>query len=437
MEHLVRGIIDEMFDKFVEIRRDFHQHPELGLKEIKTADKIESYLKKWQVEEVRRINGTSVVGIIKGNHDDDAPLGTGSTNATKVASLTGARQVLVKPNAESLLEVDSPDALVIALRADIDALPIAEKSTHSYQSKYKGKMHACGHDVHTTIQLGAAYILSQIRETLPGSVKLFFQQAEETVGGAKTLIEAGVLDNPYVSHVLGMHVCPKLNVGTFGIKYGVGYASSDTITIDVYGHAAHAAAPQDGVDAIVVASNIVSALQTLISRNTSALDSAVLSFGTIEGGQAHNVICDHVRIRGTMRTLDEPLRKMLKGRLFEVVTHIARGYGAQVSLSIETGYDAVCNDDHTTAVVEAVAKKVLGDERVIKLKHPSLGVEDFAYFAKMRPSSYNRLGVANPTKGITAPVHDPQFDVDEEAIRYGILIQVMSVFALLGVEYDD
>lgn len=398
MEQKVREIIDENFDKFVQIRRDFHAHPELGLEEYRTANKIESYLKAWNIEVGERINGTSVVGIIKGMCDD---------------------------------------APVIGLRADIDALPIEEKHTHSYKSVYPGKMHACGHDVHTTIQLGAAYVLSQLRESLPGSAKFFFQQAEETVGGAQTLIDAGVLDDPHVSHVIGMHVCPKLNVGTFGIKYGAGYASSDTITIDVHGKKAHAASPQDGVDAIVIASHMVLALQTIVSRSISPLDSAVLSFGMVEGGQAQNVICDHVRLSGTMRTLDNEVRHTLKGRLFEIVNHIAKTYGAEASLSIESGYDAVINDDDITALVEKVAKKILGNEQVITLEHPSLGVEDFAYFAKIRPSSYNRLGVANPAKGITAPVHDGHFDVDEESIRHGILIQVMSVLALMEVDCDD
>ncbi|MCL2560502.1 MAG: M20 family metallopeptidase [Turicibacter sp.] len=399
MREKIEQLINERFDQFVHIRRDFHRHPELGLEEFRTADKIENYLKEWGIDVGERINGTSVVGMIKG------------------------------------ISINNPK--IIALRADIDALPIEEKSSHSYRSVYPGVMHACGHDVHITIQLGAAYVLSQLRDAWPGHVKLFFQQAEETVGGAQTMIDAGVLDAPHVSHVLGFHVCPKLNVGTLGIKSGPTYASSDTITLDVHGQAAHAASPQDGIDAIVVASHILAALQTLVSRSTSPLDAAVLSFGQIVGGKAHNVICDHVRLRGTMRTLDNTVRTTLKNRLFEIVNHIAKAYGAEVVLRVESGYDAVINDADTTVVVERVAKQVLGEDQVVQLEHPSLGVEDFAYFAKARPSSYNRLGVANPARGITAPVHDGRFDVDEEAIRHGILIQVLSVLALMGVAYDD
>ena len=394
----IREIIDENIDKFVEIRRDLHRHPELGLEEFRTADKIESHLKEWGIDIGERVNKTSVIGMIKGTCND---------------------------------------AMVIGLRADIDALPVQELNNHDYKSIYNGKMHACGHDTHTAIQLGAAFVLQQLQDSLPGSVKLFFQQAEESVGGAKTLIEAGVLDNPHVSHVLGIHVCPKLEVGTFGIKYDHAYAASDTITLYVHGQSAHAASPQDGVDAIVIASNIVLALQTLVSRNISPLDAAVLSFGVINGGEAHNVIANHVMLRGTLRTLDEEVRKTIKGRIFEVSTNVAKAYGGEVSLRVETGYDALINDEITTALVEDVARRVLGDDQVQVLKRPSLGVEDFAYFAKARPSSYNRLGVANKHKGITAPLHDGYFDVDEEAICHGVLVQVMSVLGLMGVGIDD
>ena len=394
----IRKIIDDNFDQFVAIRRDLHRHPELGLMEFRTADVIEEYLHNWGINVGKRINKTSVLGMVKGLNSSD---------------------------------------MTVGLRADIDALPICELHDFDYKSVNNGVMHACGHDVHTTIQLGAAFVLQQIRESLPGNVKLFFQQAEETVGGAQTMIDAGVLDDPYVSHVLGLHVCPKLEVGTFGVKYDHAYAASDMITLHIHGRCAHAAAPNAGVDAIVVASNIVMALQTLISRNTSPLDSAVLSFGQIQGGEAHNVICNHVQLRGTLRTLNSDTRKDLKNRIFELAHNIAKAHDAEISLQVEAGYDSLVNDEQVTDIVQTVAKKVLGFENVLVLKQPSMGVEDFAYFAKERPSSYNRLGVANVAKGISAPLHHGKFDVDEEAIHYGILIQVMSVLALLGVSCDD
>jgi len=398
IEKKIRDILDEKFDQFIKIRRDFHKHPELGLVEFRTAEKIENYLKSWGIQVDARINKTSVTALIKGTCDD---------------------------------------AKHIALRADIDALSIQELNNHDYKSLYQGVMHACGHDVHTTIQLGVAYILQQIKNELPGHVKLLFQQAEETVGGAKRMIKEGVLEDPPISHVLGMHVCPKLSVGTFGVKYDHAYASSDTIAIDIHGHSAHGAAPHDGVDAILVASHLVTALQSLVSRNTPPLESAVLSFGLIHGGDAHNVIANKVHLKGTLRTLNETTRKMLKGRIFEVATQLAKAFGAEVSLQVETGYDALINDEIVTDLVKESAIRILGEDNVITLKEPSLGVEDFAYFAKAKPSSYNRLGVANKEKGIVAPVHDGEFDIDEMAIYHGILIQIASVLTLMGVGFDD
>lgn len=397
-EKIIRQKVAAGMSHFIKIRRDFHQFPELGLVEYRTADKIQHYLKSWQMDPGVRINKTSIVSMIKGN---------GSSKT------------------------------VIGLRADMDALPIQELNNHDYKSIYQNVMHACGHDVHMTIQLGAAYILNQIKDDLPGDVKLFFQQAEETVGGAKTMIEAGVLENPTVDHVIGLHVCPKLPVGTFGIKYQQAYAASDTMTIYVHGQKAHGAAPQDGIDAIVVASHIVIAIQALISRNTSPLEAAVISFGMIKGGVAHNVIADDVLLKGTLRTLDPQVRNMLKQRLFQVADHVAKAYDAQITLRIETGYDALVNDDAVTNVIKEVAQRILGESNVKILKDPSLGVEDFAYFAKACPSGYHRLGVKNAELGVVAPLHDGKFDVDEAAIEYGVLIQVMSVLALMGVVIDD
>lgn len=396
MEKQVRETIDDVFDRLVEIRRDFHRHPELGLAEFRTADKIEEYLSEWGVESLGRVNETSVVGMVTGRKKGP----------------------------------------IIGVRADIDALPIQQKNNHGYQSLNPGRMHACGHDVHTTIALGTAYVLHQLRDGLTGGVKFFFQQAEETVGGAKAMVEAGVLDDPYVNHVLGLHVCPELEVGKVAIKYGAAYASSDTITIDVRGRRAHGASPQDGVDAVVMASNVVMALQTLVSRRISPLDSVVLTFGQIEGGEAHNVVASHVRLHGTMRSLCPDVRRTMKQQMFRMVSDLVNAYGGGVALSIQAGYDSFTNDEKVTAVVEAVAKKALGEESVILAKTPRLGVEDFAYFAKERPSTYYRLGVANRDKGIGCPLHHEGFDVDEEAIRHGVLIQVMSVLALLAEAGD-
>jgi len=391
MEEQVREMIDEIFDQLVEIRRDFHRYPELGLAEFRTADKIDVYLSEWGIDVFDRINETSVVGMV---------------------------------NPEK-------KGVVIGVRADIDALPIQQKNDHNYQSVYPGKMHACGHDVHTTIALGTAYVLHQLRDQLSGGVKFFFQQAEETVGGALAMVEAGVLNDPDVDYVLGLHVCPDLEVGKVAVKYGSAYASSDTVTIDVHGRRAHGATPQEGIDAVVIAGHVVVALQTLVSRSTSPLEPVALSFGQIEGGEAHNIIASRVRLRGTLRTLNPDVRRDLKKQMLILVSNLTSAYGGDVCLVIEAGYDSFANDEQVTTVVEAVAKKALGEANVAVQKTPRLGVEDFAYFAKERPSSYYRLGVRNEDKGIVQPLHHEGFDVDEEAIRHGVLIQVMSILALL------
>ena len=396
LEDKVLGLVDDIYERLLAIRNDFHMHPELGLEEFRTADRIEGYLREWGIDVTGRVNGTSVVGEI---------LGSGSGD-------------------------------VVGLRADIDALPIASKSGADYASVNDGVMHACGHDVHTTILLGAAYVLKQLEDELPGGVKLFFQQAEETVGGAKTMIEAGCLENPEVSYALGLHVCPKLEVGTVGVKYGHAHASSDTITIDVYGREAHAASPQDGVDAILIASHIVMTLQSLISRNISPLESAALSFGVISGGTVHNVVASHVRLCGTLRTLDPSVRKRLKARIFDVADNVAEAFDGEISLTIEPGYDPVINAEDVTRLVQEVATDVLGEAQVVELPDPSLGVEDFAYFAQAVPSSFYRLGVANPDKGIIHPLHDARFDIDVEAIKIGVLIQVQSAIKLMNVSDD-
>ena len=392
MHEKIKKIVDEIFPQLIKIRRDIHQHPELGLEEHRTAALIESYLTEWGIEVKGRINETSVVGMIAGN----------------------------------------PGEKTIGLRADIDALPIQEVSEVAYASLNPGKMHACGHDAHAAILLGAAYVLNQLKTDYKGNVKLFFQQAEETVGGAKTMIEAGCLENPEVDHVLGLHVCPLLNVGEVGFNYGQSYASSDDITLEVFGKSAHGAYPHDGIDAILIASHIIVGLQSLVSRNLSPFDSAVLSLGVIEGGTAANVIANHVKIKGTLRTLDKKTREFMKKRLFEVADNIAEAYDGEISLTIDPSYDALVNSDVIVDEIKEVATEFLGKEKVAILKHPSLGVEDFAYFAEAVPSCFYRLGVANPQLGKQAALHENTFDLDEEAIKVGVCLQVLSVLALLA-----
>ena len=377
--------------KLIAIRRDLHQHPELGLEEYRTSALVLDYLQQWNIKVTQLIGETAIVGLIEGN----------------------------------------PGEKTIGLRADMDALPIEEKTGALYASLIPGKMHACGHDVHTTILLGASYILQQLKEEYKGNVKLFFQPAEETVGGAKPIIEEGCLEHPKVNHVLGLHVRPTLNVGEVGFHYGKCHAASDTIIISINGKQAHGAYPQDGIDAILISAHVITALQSLISRNLSPFETAVLSLGIIEGGTAGNIVCDQVTIKGTLRTLDQTTRVFMKKRIIEVAENTAKAFGGSADVRIEEGYAPLINAHAITDAVAHVARKLLGEDNVIIMEHPSLGVEDFAYFAEAVPSCFYNLGTSNPHKGIQAALHENTFDVDEEAIKIGVCLQVLSALHLL------
>ena len=391
MYQRVQEMIEVLYPKLVEIRRDFHRHPELGLEEYRTSNCIKNYLNQVGIKIDQLIGKTAIVGLIEGQ----------------------------------------PGGKVIGLRADIDALPIKEETNVPYASIYPGKMHACGHDVHTTILLGAAIILSELKSEYKGAVKLFFQPAEETVGGAKTMIAAGCMKNPQVDHTLGLHVRPTLNVGEVGFHYGKCHAASDTLTIKVMGKQAHGAYPQDGIDAVVIASQVVVALQSIVSRNISPFESAVLSLGMIQGGKAGNIICNEVTLRGTLRTLDAKTRAFMKKRLVEVVECTAKAYGGSATVEIEEGYAPLINDSHIVEEVKEVAEQLLGDDKITIFDHPSLGVEDFAYFAEAVPSCFYSLGTNNPEKGFVATLHENTFDIDEEAIKVGVALQVLATLKLL------
>lgn len=391
MYQRVQEMVEKIYPQLVSIRRDLHQHPELGLEEYRTSALVLDFLKQWNIEVTQRIGETAIVGLIKGQQGNKT----------------------------------------IGLRADMDALPIEEKTGVPYASVYAGKMHACGHDVHTTILLGAAYILKQLANEYHGNVKLFFQPAEETVGGAKPMIEAGCMENPKVDHVLGLHVRPTLSVGEVGFHYGKCHAASDTITLTIHGKQAHGAYPQDGIDAILIASHTITALQSLVSRNLSPFQSAVLSLGMIEGGSAGNVICNQVTVRGTLRTLDQETRTFMKKRIVEVVENTAKAFGGNAQVAIEEGYAPLINDRVITDSVIETATKLLGEDKIVILEHPSLGVEDFAYFAQAVPSCFYNLGTANLENGIQASLHEDTFNVDEEAIKIGVCLQVLATLQLL------
>lgn len=375
----------------VGIRRDLHQHPELGLEEHRTRRRVEELLGGLGIEYIGGLAGTGVLGLL--------------------------------PGAE--------EGRVVALRADLDALPLHDAKDAPYRSQIDGKMHACGHDVHTTILLGAARLLqSRLRERA-GLVKLIFQPAEETVGGAKLLVEEGVLDTPRVEAIFGLHVDPGLEVGRFGLKYGQRNASSDNLEITLHGRSCHGAYPAAGVDAIVAAAQVIVALQTIVSRNVDARSSAVLTLGTIQGGNQANIVAQRVHLVGTVRTLDRATRELVLRRIRECAEGVAAGMGARAEVKIEPSFDPVINDNPMVDVVRGCAERLVGPEQVVFFDRPNMGVEDFGFYLTHVPGAFYSLGVRNEERGIVHPVHNDRFDVDEECLAYGAALQAMNALAIL------
>ena len=382
--------VENLREEIIALRRQLHMYPELGNEEYQTIETICQYLKKYNIEYKSGSSATGVVGIIRG----------------KLSQKT------------------------IALRADIDALPIEEKTNIPYKSVNKGIMHACGHDIHTAILLGTAKILSEMRESLDGNVKLFFQPAEETTGGAKRMIDEGCMENPKVEHVLGIHVNPHLEVGKIELKSGKLYAGSDMFKIIVSGKASHGASPDKGVDAILIAANIVIALQSIISRSISPVESAVVTIGSINGGVKENIIADKVELSGIMRTLDEETRSFTKNKIRAIVEGIASAMGGSARLEITESYPPLINDKALTLKLKENMINIIGSENVIDKEFPNMGAEDFSYFAKSVPSCFFEIGVKQPDME-AIDLHNEYFYPDEEAIFEGIRLQVSNVLSLL------
>lgn len=376
----------------VDVRRDFHRHPELGMEEFRTREQIERYLDKMGIPYETGIANTGVVGLIKG----------GKKGKT------------------------------VALRADMDALPITEQNDVPYKSTVPGKMHACGHDAHMAILLGAAKLLNEKKMELTGNVKLLFQPAEETVGGAKPMIEVGVLEDPSVDAIFGLHVAPEIPVGEIGLRYGQMNASSDTIHITVKGHHAHGAYPHTGTDAIVIAGHVITAMQSIVSRNIDPRQSAVISIGVIQGGTQSNIVAAEVEMTGTVRTFDPAVREYVLQRIEDVLMHTTRSMGGDYAFERgDDGYIALINDDNMVDIVKKSGKKWLGEDKVHHIPFPSLGVEDFSFFAEAVPAAFYRLGCRNEAKGIVYGAHTGRFDIDEDCLPLGTALQVQNVLHFL------
>lgn len=389
---LIFKLADESFDWAVAQRRALHRIPENGFMEFKTQQTICRALDALQIP--HSTQRTWVVGLIEG-------------------ALPGP---------------------TIALRADMDALPVCESDALDFHSQHAGWMHACGHDVHMAIQLGAARALAGMRDQLHGRVKLLFQPAEESVGGALPMVEAGVLENPKVDACYGLHVQSRLPIGTIETRAGTLNASTDELRLEIFGCGGHAAYPESSVDAIVCAAQIISALQTLVSRNISPLSPAVLTFGSIEGGTANNIICDHVTLHGTLRTADPELRRFARKRIAEIAEGVAAAMGARAKLTIVDGYAALVNHADRAELVLNLARALYGDGHVILKDTPSMGGEDFSYFIENTPGAFYHIGCSAPEDLPAPPLHHPNFHADERCIRQGIEMQLAIVLKETGTE---
>lgn len=381
-------------DELIGIRRDIHMHPELGLNERRTSKVIQDFLKSHKIE-FSKSAGTGVIGIINGRKE---------TNRNKK---------------------------VIAIRADMDALPLEDKKTCSYKSKIKGKMHGCGHDAHTAMLLGIAKIINNHKDDFYGSVKLIFEPAEETVGGAKIMIEEGALKNPEVNGIIGLHVSEDVPVGKIEIKDNMVNASSNVFSIKIKGIGGHGAHPSTCIDPIIISSIIIQSIQNIITREISRFSPTVISICSINGGEAYNVIPDEVTLKGIIRTINKEDRKYVIKRFVEMVTKIAESFRAKVDINIEEGYPCLYNNSHMVSLLRRSAESIIGKENIISKEYPSMGVESFAYFAEKKPAVFYYLGTKNILKGTDKPAHGNYFDIDEDAIPIGVAIQCKFAFDYL------
>jgi len=376
----IRTKAEEFFPDIQAIRHHIHSNPELSFQEYKTSEFIAKNLQTWGIEHQTGIAGTGIVALVKGRN---------------------------------------PEKRCIALRADMDALPITEANETDYKSKNEGVMHACGHDVHTACLLGAARILNDHREDFEGTVKLIFQPGEEKhPGGASLMVAAGVLENPKPEAIFALHVYPALPSGTAGFRAGQYMASADEIYITIEGKGGHAALPHQTVDPIAIAAQVITSLQQVISRKSNPLVPSVLTFGKIAGGFATNVIPDKVEILGTFRTMNEQWRYEAHKWIKEITEQVCTANGAKVTVEIPVGYPSLYNDPHLTLQAETWAREYIGIQNVHTLDL-RMAAEDFSFYTQHIPGCFFRIGTNRNNEAFTAPVHNAHFDIDEEAMKTG------------------
>ena len=383
----IKNLSSKYKDEFIAVRQHLHANPELSYKEFETSAFVQNKLTEFGIP-FSVMAETGVVGLIHGNN---------------------------------------PSSKIIALRADMDALPILEENEVAYKSKHNGVMHACGHDVHTTCLLGAAKILNELKEEWSGTVKLIFQPGEErNPGGASIMIKEGVLENPKPQAIFGLHVHPGLQIGKLSFRSGKVMASADELYITVKGKGGHAAAPHLAVDPILIASHLIISLQQIISRNRNPHNPSVLSITSFNAGTTTNVIPNEVKLMGTFRAMDEAWRYAAHELIKRNATQLVKSMGGEIDLHIDIGYPTVFNNEALHEKAKTNAELFMGAANVEETEL-RMGAEDFGYYSQQIPGCFYRLGVMNKEKGITSGVHTPTFNIDEDAIETG-----MAMMAWLG-----
>jgi len=383
----IKDLAKQLAPEFIEIRHHLHAHPELSYHEFETSRFVQEQLASYHIP-FRVMATTGVIGIIEGKN---------------------------------------PSSRVVALRGDMDALPIQEENDISYKSTRPGVMHACGHDVHTTCLLGAAKILSQTKDDWEGTVKLIFQPGEEkNPGGASLLIKEKVLEDPKPEAIFALHVNPQLEIGNLSFRSGKVMASADEIYMTIKSKGGHAAAPHLTADTILIASHLIVALQQVISRNCDPLSPSVLSITSFQGGHTTNVIPSEVKLMGTFRAMDEQWRFKAHDIIRKLSTELVQSMGAEIDVHIDVGYPTVYNNEQLNTIAQKIAESYMGAENVGETEI-RMGAEDFGYYSQQIPGCFFRLGTANKAKGITSGVHTPLFNIDENAIETGI-----GIMAALG-----
>jgi len=387
MQEKIKALAKKYAAEFIQIRHHLHQNPELSYQEFETSKFVQQKLTELGIP-YQVMATTGVVGLIKGKN---------------------------------------PDSRIIALRADMDALPIVEENDVPYKSKNNGVMHACGHDVHTTCLLGAAKILNELKEEWTGTIKLVFQPGEEkNPGGASYMIRDGVLENPSPQAILALHVNTILEVGKLSFRSGKVMASADELYITIKGQGGHAASPHITIDPILIASHLVIALQQIISRNNNPFNPSVLSITAFNAGSATNIIPNEVKLMGTFRAMDEDWRFKAHELIKNTAKNICHSMGGEADVHIDVGYPCVINNEKVTQTAMKQAIEFMGNDQVSETEL-RMGAEDFGYYAQKIPACFYRLGTMNKEKGITSGVHTPTFNIDENAIEIG-----MGIMAWLG-----